>query len=899
MRHCVHMRLSYQTLATVLLGSGAVANEIAGLRAQITSGMLAPSSWAELQTLTGSTDGAGAEIPLSDDGTHSEASATGYDGEAVNNHGRYKWSEDWSRWVRVAEYGGAVSDVFVTLDGTANALTGSTDRDHSKSPYATKFVSVVEQQNTGEVTIGIDGGTARALLTNSGAPLQPGELLPGMVIVWRWTGTDYRLVPGISTAAMVQRAEDAREGAETAQGVTETARNAALVSQTEAGISAATALTARAGAEAAASAAATARAQSELAALAAGAMPFATEEEGRSSSADGDVFLQVVGPGMRVWRRNDASSSTSLGWLGELIYDRMSDLVASTDDGFLPGQLVRTRLDGYTLEIADPGVENQDLENAASTPVKFYVTETPGRIFQATAFGVIPSATADNTVAWNRLWAAVARTIESIDNGGPVTVWLPRGVIRTSSTVTLPRGVAVIGQGAGKTIFGDSDGTIIVATGTQSIFYTGFQIDTDAGKCIGVELQGFSLMRDAVTVIETDAQGNDLTAATKPAETGLIHGHQAIEWRVTNVRMNGGYTPCVNFTNAWDCQWTRVTFTGGGVPDGTYCVSIRNSTGSSKNSNYQQFLQCRWEDVDGSMLLLEGLHNSVLQSKFHAISNHKGSVARPAIELPDSSVFIGNGIANNSGPEAALTCSVWIRLRNGQSIVKGNIFRNNAGTPVIEIFGTNVFAGGHIIADNIIDGITWPGIIDTRTDGIPVTLGSAEWAQYQGTPTGVPPTNLNCRVIAGGKPVYMEGKSYFEQSEDEKGPALHARYSLGYGAGVGDVAALIQSGSYQRPVAIVEQTRTTGNTSAELQIRTGKASTDGKPFLQCVSDTGGQTTGGTTRVEIGHDGTYKIEGVKVLGPQQAGIADDASGASNQATVNEIVAALRGMGIIAP
>jgi len=37
----------------------------------------------------------------------------------------------------------------------------------------------------------------------------------------------------------------------------------------------------------------------------------------------------------------------------------------------------------------------------------------------------------------------------------------------------------------------------------------------------------------------------------------------------------------------------------------------------------------------------------------------------------------------------------------------------------------------------------------------------------------------------------------------------------------------------------------------------------------------------------------------VLGPQQAAIADDASGASNQTTVNEIVAALRGMGIIAP
>ncbi|EBA07165.1 FAD-binding protein [Sagittula stellata] len=227
-------RVSYLVLASVLAGSGSIANELSSIRSQVTRGLLAPSTWAELEALTGSEDAAGAEVPLSDEGTHSQATETGYDGDTVSNHGRYKWSGAWSRWVRIGEFGGAVSDVVVSLSGTANALSGSSDRDHSKAPYAAKFVARVVDINTGAVTIGIDGGTARALVTNTGAELQAGELLPGMVIEWRWNGEEYRLIPGISVASMVQRAEDARDAAESSAG-------AALVSETNSAASAAAA----------------------------------------------------------------------------------------------------------------------------------------------------------------------------------------------------------------------------------------------------------------------------------------------------------------------------------------------------------------------------------------------------------------------------------------------------------------------------------------------------------------------------------------------------------------------------------------------------------------------------------------------------------------------------------
>jgi hypothetical protein len=229
-------RISYFSLAAILAGSGSIASALAAIRSQVTSGLLAPATWADLSAITGSTDAAGAEVPLSDTGTHAQATATGYDGETVDNAGRYSWSAAWSRWVRIGEFGGAVSDVVVTLSGTANALSGSSDRDHSQAPYAAKFVAQVVDANTGPVTIGIDGGTARALLTNTGAELQAGELLPGMVIEWRWNGTEYRLIPGITTAAMVQRAEDAREAAVVSEGNASDSAGAAAISATAADV---------------------------------------------------------------------------------------------------------------------------------------------------------------------------------------------------------------------------------------------------------------------------------------------------------------------------------------------------------------------------------------------------------------------------------------------------------------------------------------------------------------------------------------------------------------------------------------------------------------------------------------------------------------------------------------
>ena len=144
-----------------------------------------------------------------------------------------------------------------------------------------------------------------------------------------------------------------------------------------------------------ASASATARTQSELAALAAGAKPYATEAEGRATVADGGIHLQAVGPGMKIWRRDDAGTSTALGWLGELLYDDMPTLIAATDTGFSVGQTIRTRKEGFGHTVVTSG---EHLTTAGG--VKLRVTGTSVSMYQ---FGAITTDIADVatvTAAW-------------------------------------------------------------------------------------------------------------------------------------------------------------------------------------------------------------------------------------------------------------------------------------------------------------------------------------------------------------------------------------------------------------------------------------------------------------------------------------------------------------------
>ncbi len=63
------------------------------------------ATWADLLALTGTVEGQGASVLDSDSGTHSQATATGYDGSSVNNAGVYSWNATWGRWLRIGDNG--------------------------------------------------------------------------------------------------------------------------------------------------------------------------------------------------------------------------------------------------------------------------------------------------------------------------------------------------------------------------------------------------------------------------------------------------------------------------------------------------------------------------------------------------------------------------------------------------------------------------------------------------------------------------------------------------------------------------------------------------------------------------------------------------------------------------
>jgi len=85
-------------------------------------------SWVELIAATGTGDGQRASVGDADAGTHSAASATGYDGATVDNAGEYRWDTAWSRWIRVGDnilQSGAEIKAAYEGEADTNAFTDS------------------------------------------------------------------------------------------------------------------------------------------------------------------------------------------------------------------------------------------------------------------------------------------------------------------------------------------------------------------------------------------------------------------------------------------------------------------------------------------------------------------------------------------------------------------------------------------------------------------------------------------------------------------------------------------------------------------------------------------------------------------------------------------------------
>lgn len=113
-----------------------------------------------------------------------------------------------SGWTRVADLPYSFIKASDAGAGTANAIVAT-----SSIPIGSAFTSLilmnVFEANTGSVTITINGGTARPLVTNTGNPLASGYLAAGMFLAFVFDGSNYRLITDIVSSSIVAAAEAA------------------------------------------------------------------------------------------------------------------------------------------------------------------------------------------------------------------------------------------------------------------------------------------------------------------------------------------------------------------------------------------------------------------------------------------------------------------------------------------------------------------------------------------------------------------------------------------------------------------------------------------------------------------------------------------------------------------
>lgn len=149
------------------------ADGLAALQVAQTSDRIIVATWAGLSSVTGTFDGQGAEVPPEDTGDHAQGTATGYDGDTVENAGLYSWHASWGVWVWVsanAIASKANQAEVDTLTATVAQKANSEDLGSAAAADAADFATSAQgeiAQRLGE-TLSPEDGDGLALLDQHG-----------------------------------------------------------------------------------------------------------------------------------------------------------------------------------------------------------------------------------------------------------------------------------------------------------------------------------------------------------------------------------------------------------------------------------------------------------------------------------------------------------------------------------------------------------------------------------------------------------------------------------------------------------------------------------------------------------------------------------------------------------
>lgn len=116
-------------------------------------------------------------------------------------------------WTRVADLPYSFIACADAGAGTANAIQLLSTIPAPSAARAALFFANVFEDNTGAVTVSINGASAKPMVTNTGVALQAGYLAAGMQIAFVDDGTNYRLMTDVVSASIVAAAAASADAA--------------------------------------------------------------------------------------------------------------------------------------------------------------------------------------------------------------------------------------------------------------------------------------------------------------------------------------------------------------------------------------------------------------------------------------------------------------------------------------------------------------------------------------------------------------------------------------------------------------------------------------------------------------------------------------------------------------